>query len=76
VSRVPPLSRGLSPALPELRPVTTLKGVGDSLAERLAKLGVETVQDLLFLLPLRYEDRTRVLPIGALRSGDRAVVEG
>lgn len=76
MSRVPPLSRGRSPALPELRPVTTLKGVGDSLAERLAKLGVETVQDLLFLLPLRYEDRTRVLPIGALRSGDRAVVEG
>ncbi len=63
-------------AAPELRPVTSLKGVGDSLAQRLAKLGVETVQDLLFLLPLRYEDRTRVVPIGTLRSGDRVVVEG
>ncbi len=60
----------------ELRPVTALKGVGDALAQKLAKLGVETVQDLLFLLPLRYEDRTQVLPLGALRSGDRAVVEG
>ena len=56
--------------------MTTLKGVGDSLAQRLSKLGVETVQDLLFLLPLRYEDRTCVVPIGSLRSGERAVVEG
>ena len=70
-----PRNRGVL-AQPELRSVTTLKGVGDALAQRLAKLGVETVQDLLFLLPLRYEDRTCVLPIGALRAGDRAVVEG
>lgn len=62
-------------AAPERRPVTTLKGVGDALADRLARLGVFTVQDLLFLLPLRYEDRTRVVPIGSLRPGDRAVVE-
>ena len=60
----------------ELRPVTTLKGVGEALAAKLAKLGIETVQDLLFLLPLRYEDRTHVVPIGTLRAGDRAVVEG
>ena len=61
---------------PERLPVTALKGVGDSLAEKLAKLGVFTVQDLLFLLPLRYEDRTRVVQIGSLRPGERAVVEG
>ncbi len=60
----------------ESRPVTELKGVGHSLAQRLARLGVQSVQDLLFLLPLRYEDRTRVVPIGSLRPGDRAVVEG
>jgi ATP-dependent DNA helicase RecG len=65
-----------SPAEPELRSVTTLKGVGSSLAERLKRLGIETVQDLLFHLPLRYEDRTRIVPIGSLRAGDRAVVEG
>lgn len=58
------------------RPVTALKGVGSALAARLGKLGIETVQDLLFLLPLRYEDRTRIVPIGSLRPGDRAVVEG
>jgi ATP-dependent DNA helicase RecG len=63
-------------AIPERRPVTTLKGVGEALADRLARLGVFTIQDLLFLLPLRYEDRTRVVPIGSLRPGDRAVVEG
>jgi ATP-dependent DNA helicase RecG len=61
---------------PEIRPVTTLRGVGDALAGKLAKLGITTIQDLLFLLPLRYEDRTRVVPIGSLRVGDRAVVEG
>jgi ATP-dependent DNA helicase RecG len=58
------------------RPVTVLRGVGASLAARLRALGVETTQDLLFLLPLRYEDRTRVVPLGELRPGQRACVEG
>ena len=56
--------------------VTQLKGVGDALAEKLAKLGIRSVQDLLFHLPYRYEDRTRVVPVGSLRVGDFAVVEG
>jgi ATP-dependent DNA helicase RecG len=60
----------------EPKPVTVLRGVGDSLALRLRALGVETTQDLLFLLPLRYEDRTRVVPLGELRPGQRAAVEG
>ena len=60
----------------EQRPVTALRGVGEALAARLAVLGVERVQDLLFVLPSRYEDRTRVQPIGSLVSGARAVVEG
>jgi ATP-dependent DNA helicase RecG len=64
------------PLAPELRPITALRGVGDALAAKLAKLGIATVQDLLFLLPLRYEDRTRVVPIGSLSIGERAVVEG
>ncbi|BCG22036.1 ATP-dependent DNA helicase RecG [Pseudomonas tohonis] len=57
-------------------PVTVLKGVGDALAEKLAKVGLENLQDILFHLPLRYQDRTRVVPIGALRPGQDAVVEG
>ena len=60
----------------EPRPVTALRGVGDALAARLSALGVTSTQDLLFLLPLRYEDRTRVVPLGELRAGDRASVEG
>ncbi|MCQ4272487.1 ATP-dependent DNA helicase RecG [Pseudomonas kuykendallii] len=57
-------------------PVTALKGVGAALAEKLAKVGLENLQDVLFHLPLRYQDRTRVTPIGALRPGQDAVIEG
>ncbi|MBV8910420.1 MAG: ATP-dependent DNA helicase RecG, partial [Gammaproteobacteria bacterium] len=53
-----------------------LRGVGAALAGRLAKLGVRRVADLLFLLPLRYEDRTQLIAIGALVPGARAAVEG
>jgi ATP-dependent DNA helicase RecG len=73
---VPQVASSPVVAAPELRPITCLRGVGESLAERLAKLGVSTLQDLLFLLPLRYEDRTQVVPVGALQAGMRAVVEG
>ena len=60
----------------ELKPITVLRGVGETLAQRLRALGIQTTQDLLFLLPLRYEDRTRVVPLGELRPGQRAAVEG
>lgn len=59
-----------------LKPITVLRGVGDSLALKLRALGVLTTQDLLFLLPQRYEDRTRLVPLGELRAGQRAAVEG
>ena len=64
-----------APPLDE-RPVTSLRGVGPAFAATLDRLGLRTVQDVLFHLPLRYEDRTRVVPIGTLRAGDRAVIEG
>ncbi|MEY3466067.1 MAG: ATP-dependent DNA helicase RecG [Steroidobacteraceae bacterium] len=66
----------MEPAARERRPITALRGVGEALAARLGVLGVEQVQDLLFVLPTRYEDRTRVQPIGSLLAGVRAVVEG
>jgi ATP-dependent DNA helicase RecG len=56
--------------------VTALRGVGAALAARLARLGVTRVSDLLFVLPLRYEDRTRVSAMGSLLPGVRAAVEG
>jgi ATP-dependent DNA helicase RecG len=43
--------------------ISTLKGVGPSMAEKLEKIGLISLQDLLFHLPNRYEDRTRVTTI-------------
>ena len=57
-------------------PVTALKGVGAAMQEKLTKVGLENLQDVLFHLPLRYQDRTRIVPIGSLRPGQDAVVEG
>jgi len=53
-----------------------LKGVGPKVAEKLSKIGLNTVQDVLFHLPYRYEDRTHIVPIGSLRHGQSALIEG
>lgn len=58
------------------RPVTDLKGVGAKVAERLEKLGITQIQDLLFHLPLRYQDRTRLLPLGSLKPQQEGLIEG
>ena len=50
--------------------------MGPKLAARLAEYGVHQVEDLLFHLPLRYQDRTRVTPIAAAREGADVVIEG
>jgi ATP-dependent DNA helicase RecG len=65
-----------APSLLQAIPITRLKGVGDNLAAKLAKLNLHTLQDLLFHLPLRYQDRTRITPIGALQPNREAVIEG
>ena len=57
-------------------PVTTLKGVGDALADKLAKMDIHSIQDLLFHLPLRYQDRTRITPIAALQPNSDVVIQG
>ncbi len=57
-------------------PVRELRGVGPKLASKLAEYGVHQVEDLLFHLPLRYQDRTRVTPIAAAREGVDVVIEG
>src|SRR5690554_3862686 len=56
--------------------LTVLKGIGPALEEKLNRLGLRSVEDVLFHLPLRYQDRTRITPIGALRPGMDAVIEG
>jgi ATP-dependent DNA helicase RecG len=56
--------------------VRELRGVGPRLASKLADYGVRYVEDLLFHLPLRYQDRTRVTAIAAARDGLDVVIEG
>lgn len=59
-----------SPSPPSVTsPVTRLKGVGPRVAERLKRIGIEQIGDVLFHLPSRYEDRTRITPMGATRPG-------
>jgi ATP-dependent DNA helicase RecG len=60
----------------ETTPVIDLKGVGPALANKLTRLGVLTLQDILFHLPFRYEDRTRITSIGSVRPGETVVIEG
>lgn len=57
-------------------PVSALNGVGPSLQDKLQKISIREIQDLLFHLPLRYIDRTRLSPIGTLRSGHNAYIQG
>jgi ATP-dependent DNA helicase RecG len=58
------------------RSVIDLKGVGQQLATRLANLQIKTFQDVLFHLPTKYVDRTRISPINTLRIDDTVVIEG
>ena len=57
-------------------PLTVLKGVGPALAGTLERLSLRRVEDLLFLLPLRYEDRTTLHRPGELKPGMRCLTEG
>ncbi|MDO9238888.1 MAG: OB-fold nucleic acid binding domain-containing protein, partial [Methylicorpusculum sp.] len=58
------------------RSVVSLAGIGANTAARLEKLGIFTLQDLIFHLPLRYEDRTHISPIGSLKPGVSALIKG
>jgi len=57
-------------------PLSRLAGVGPRVAAKLEARGLSTLQDLWLHLPLRYEDRTTLLPIRALKAGMAAQVEG
>tara|TARA_R110002074_G_scaffold145034_1_gene293168 strand:- start:39558 stop:41645 length:2088 start_codon:yes stop_codon:yes gene_type:complete len=57
-------------------PITELKGVGGKVAEKLNRLAIVSVADVLFHLPFRYEDRSSVVPIGALQAGTSCLFEG
>lgn len=57
-------------------PVQYVKGIGPRRAEKLAALGIHTVADLIEYPPFRYEDRTRFLPLAALREGEWVLTRG
>ncbi|MCH7817278.1 MAG: ATP-dependent DNA helicase RecG [Proteobacteria bacterium] len=64
-----------SPQLDQIS-LTQLKGVGPALEKKLNVIGIYNVQDLLFHLPLRYEDRTRINPIGGVTVGENVQLQG
>ncbi|MBN6067590.1 ATP-dependent DNA helicase RecG [Aggregatibacter actinomycetemcomitans] len=66
----------MSTQLLDAIPLTAISGVGAAVAEKLGKLGIFNLQDLLFHLPLRYEDRTRITPIADLQAEKYATIEG
>ncbi len=62
--------------LPAESLVTALAGIGPGAAEKLKRLGIGTVRDLILHLPFRYEDRTRSVPLSELAVGEEQLVTG
>ena len=56
--------------------VTTLKGIGPKKAELLSKQNIDTLEDLLYLFPRKYEDRRKTTPIGELEVGKDYLISG
>src|SRR4030042_1350469 len=70
--------RGQQPAEEEIaevlrRPMQFVKGVGPKISELLKKKGIETIEDALYNLPIRYEDRRQIRRIADLTTGERSV---
>ena len=57
-------------------PVKYIKRVGERVAAGLAERGIETVEDLLYHLPFRYEDRLHPKPLAEYRAGEMASIVG
>ena len=56
-------------------PVQYVRGVGPKKAEALGRIGIQTVEDAVWMLPWRYEDRSQCRSIGSLVPGESAVIE-
>ena len=57
-------------------PLEKVRGVGPRIAQQLAKMSIFTVEDALYTLPFRYEDRRQIRKIAHLREGSREVFSG
>lgn len=57
-------------------PVRYIKGVGPKKGESLAKIGIRTLEDILYYLPKRYEDRSNITPIKDLKIGESQTIQG
>ena len=64
------LSKGI------LSPVTSLKGVGKVLSRELKKRRIQTVYDLLYIIPRSYQDRRKFIPIHTIKPGELALIRG
>ena len=62
--------------MPFNQPLTNLAAHGEKTLTLFARSGVETLRDLLTHLPLRYEDRSHITPVAALRDGATVQVHG
>ncbi len=57
-------------------PISRLKGIGPKRVDLFARKGIHTILDLLFFMPIRYEDRRHITPMTKIREGERALVRG
>ncbi len=65
-----------SSTAPPPHALQSLAGVGPQIAGKLEKMGISRPNDLLFHLPLRYQDKTRITPVSCLQAGNESVVFG
>jgi len=61
---------------PATKDVRYIKGIGPQRAEALRRIGIETVEDLLFHFPRDYQDRRDIRPVFMLRDGETATIAG
>lgn len=64
------------PKVNQTSPVSTIPFVGPTYAKRLAKLGIETVEDLINHFPTRYEDYSLISPISKIQPGETVTIQG
>ena len=60
----------------QLKPIKCIQGIGPAIENKLISMGIKSVYDILFHLPLRYQDRSKIQPIGSITNDNFFVIEG